>query len=302
MPSPDATYEDRFGRISRRAQRLARFARWHGKRLTGRPTRILAEIRWRLGDEVMAMPVYEALKTAHPDAQLSVLCNFPDLLRDNPFVDAVNPDDPSPDRYILLRGAARTRFRPQVHAEKAGVGLLPRPRLHYVSWDTPLAAELPDKPFVAVSTGATWPTKRWPAARWQRLGAQLIEAGHELVQVGRNDERIGSGHNFVDRTSVYEAACLLRRARLFICGDSGLMHVALAADVPVLALFGPTDPTILVRDDPRLHVIRNARACQGCWNTLQMAQEGVCPLHIPGCMETITADQVFAEAARLLAD
>ena len=64
--------------------------RWSMKRLTRLQRRILVEIRWRLGDEIMAIPIYEALREQWPQSHIAVLCNHPDLLAGNPHVDAVN--------------------------------------------------------------------------------------------------------------------------------------------------------------------------------------------------------------------
>ena len=43
-------------------------------------------------------------------------------------------------------------------------------------------------------------------------------------------------------TTLAEAAALLKKARLAVCNDSGLMHLAAAVGTPVISLFGPTHP------------------------------------------------------------
>ena len=290
------TYEDQFDRAQRCARRLLRGVRWT---LGGR--RILVELRWRLGDEVMALPIYEALRAKYPDCHTTVLCSYPDLLTDNPFVDAVNQVDRDPDRYLVLRSGPRDVYRLEHYAQCAGVPVPEtRPRLYYEDWSTPLLDGI-EAPIVAVSSGASWPTKRWPIDRWVALCRALEGAGYAIVELGRNDERIGVGVGLLDQTTIREAACVLHAARLFVCCDSGLMHLALAAGTRTLALFGPTEPTILIRDEPNLAVMKNEEPCQGCWNiSLEMEAPGVCPRNRPMCLESITTEAALERAHALL--
>ncbi|MCP4642931.1 MAG: glycosyltransferase family 9 protein, partial [bacterium] len=197
----------------------------------------------------------------------------------------VNTEGLSPDRYILLRGAPRAAYRLGHYACRAGVATPEtRPCITYGDWSTPALdrVESQGKPLVAVSSGATWATKRWNVERWAALCTGLRDVGYAVVQLGQGDERIGVGACLVDETTVREAACVLRAAKLFIGCDSGLMHLALAVGTQTLALFGPTDPSILVRNEPKLSVLTNERACRGCWNDAgREVREGVCPLEIP---------------------
>ena len=290
-------YEDRFHAVSRRVDRLRRAVSWRAKGWRGKPRTVLVEINWRLGDEIMALPVYEAIKNTWPDARLVVHCTHAGLLEGNPWVDAVNENCEQPDRYICLRSASRTERRIAHYARLAGVAApAAPPTLYLQDWESPLFAELPDAPIVALAAGATWPTKRWSHRQWHELLTMLRKKGIATVELGQStDERISTDVSLIDRTSVRDAACVLRRACLFVGSDSGLMHLALAVDTPVVALFGPTDPAVLVGEDPRLLSVTNERPCQGCWNgDLRMHEPGICPLSIPDCLETITPAAVFA--------
>ncbi len=284
-------------------------ARWIARRTLRRQLRIVIEIRWRLGDEIMAIPIYEGIKRRYPFCNLSVWCNHPDLLIRNPHVDQVHGPEQQPnfsecDRYVLLRGAPRDAFRLDHYARLAAIPTPPmNPRLYYEDWTASQLAEAGIKPkqFIAVSSGATWDTKEWPMANWQQLCRALANDGHTVVQVGHNDSRIEAVHDLVDRTTVRDVACVLRHAQLLVCNDSGLMHLALAVGTPVLGLFGPTNAAMLVRASTKLLAMTNGRNCQGCWNspTVQMT-EGTCPLNISSCMETLTVDSVLEGARELL--
>ena len=58
---------------------------------------------------------------------------------------------------------------------------------------------------------------------------------------------------------LYELACWLSGARLYIGNDSGITHLAAAAGAPVVALFGPTDPAIWAPRGERVRVVATAR-------------------------------------------
>ena len=296
------TYEDQFNPVVRRLRRAQRSVAWSCKRVLGTPANILVEMRWRLGDEIMAIPIYEGLKQQYPSARLTAWCNYPEVLAGNPFVDAVHAGDDDIhglpcDRYILMRGAPRDVFRLDHYAERAGIPPpASNPRLYYDNWDAPVVSEASGNlgDFIAVCTGASWPTKRWPISQWQALCRYLERTGNGIVQVGKNDEPIGVGLSLLDRTSIREIACVLRAASLLVCCDSGLMHLALAVGTPVVALFGPTVASILIRKGLPCTVLTNGRPCQGCWNiTQQMIEPGVCPLKISSCMEPLAADTVL---------
>ncbi len=306
-----SAYEDPFGPIERRLRRMSRAVRWRILPWFGRQRHMLAEIRWRLGDEVMALPLYEAIKARYPGVRLTVWCNYPDLLTGHPYVDSVNESPVRVDAYRLLRGASRTVFRLAQYARNASVPMpAARPRLYYPDWDAPQLGMLPvERPLVAICTGATWPTKRWPLENWRGLCRKLADEGAGVVQVGHGeDERVGLGACLVGQTTVREAACVLHASDLLITGDSGLMHLARAAGTPVMALFGPTAPAILIRDDPGFLALLNGRPCQGCWNapvsrpeTPRMEQEGVCPKGLAHCLGTISVETALDKALGMLA-
>ena len=303
MQVPEMSYEDRYSLAGRWAARGARTAAWYAKTIVGSPRRILVEIRWRLGDEIMALPIYEALRMEYPDAALHVWCNYPELLEGNPFVDAINDPHPNPDHYIFLRSGPRDVQRLEHYAEIANVPPPPlRPRLFFEDWDTPLLADVA-RPFIALAAGASWPTKRWPIEHWRALGHALQQRGYSVVELGHETESIGIGQSLCGKTNVRNAACVLRAARILVCCDSGLMHLALAAGTPTLALFGPTDPAILVRTEEAFHPIMAQAPCQGCWNRdSRPLDPGTCPEGDPFCLKAIAVETVIDKVCALLGD
>ncbi|MCX5769848.1 MAG: glycosyltransferase family 9 protein [Candidatus Hydrogenedentes bacterium] len=256
----------------------------------------------------MALPIYPALRDLHPGCRVSVVCNYPDLLRDNPYAAPVDADRPEPDLIVDLRSGPRQAYRVAHYARLAGVPVpTARPCLYYEDWHTPQLESLGDR-YVAVAAGASWPTKRWGNTRWRAVCRAVQDMGYRVVELGHAGEQIGVGVSLAGQTSIREAACVLHSARLLVTCDSGLMHLGLAAGTRVLALFGPTDPDILVRDEPLLDVVRSRVECRGCWNrrkkpftpgTCPESTERIAPGRTP-CMEQISVEQVTAALQKIL--
>ncbi len=292
-----ATFYEQWGPVSRRVRRAGHFARFVAKTSLGLRPSLLVELRWRLGDEIMALPVFEALRAKWPAARIGVLSNYPDIFIDNPFVDVVNPPAPSPDAYYLLRGAPRDVSRAEHYAREVDVPVpADRPLLYYRDWISPLLDELPrgEGPLIAIAPGASWAPKRWAADSWRALARDLEARGCRVFEVCGAGESVGVGCSFAGRTSVREAAVLLHAARVVVASDSGLMHLARAADAPVVALFGPTEPAMLVGGDEGLARVTNGLACSGCWNAGRMREPGACPIGVADCLGTIRVGDVAA--------
>jgi lipopolysaccharide heptosyltransferase I len=104
--------------------------------------------------------------------------------------------------------------------------------------------------FALLNPGAGWGAKQWPAGRYGEVGRRLAENGLKaLINYGPGEEDLASavegasGGAAVKFTgSLTQLIALTRRARLFIGGDTGPMHLAAALGVPVVGIFGPTDP------------------------------------------------------------
>lgn len=154
---------------------------------------------------------------------------------------------------------------------------------------------------VALAPGGTWDTKRWPKENWRTLAEALTEFGARLILLGSAGEKLDVGTDFCGRTSVVDAASLLKHCDALVSGDSGLLHLALALGRPVVGLYGPTKPEYYVQPGEPLHPVSNERPCAGCWNEGGVMREpGVCPLGIDPCLGTISVDSVLGQVRAVL--
>jgi heptosyltransferase I len=104
--------------------------------------------------------------------------------------------------------------------------------------------------FAILNPGAGWGAKRWPAERYGRVARALADSGVNAIlnygpgeeNLAREAEAASEGAARPMQCSITELIALTRRARLFIGGDTGPLHLAAALQVPVVAIFGPTDP------------------------------------------------------------
>ncbi len=151
---------------------------------------------------------------------------------------------------------------------------------------------------VVLNPGAGWGAKQWPAERYGEVAKELSRYGwHPIINFGPREETLAqiaahaSGRVALATSfSVGELIALMRRACLFIGGDTGPMHLAAALHVPVVALFGPTDPA---RNGPyrtRSTVLRNPLSATSLSHRTQPDQG----------LLAITVEQVVAAALRLL--
>jgi heptosyltransferase-1 len=152
--------------------------------------------------------------------------------------------------------------------------------------------------FLLLNPGAGWGAKQWPAERYGQVAKQLLQDGlKSLINIGPGEEDLahaveaasgGAAETFSG--SFTQLIALTRRARLFIGGDTGPMHLAAALGVPVVAIFGPTDPA---RNGPfgtRARVLRSPASSTSYQHVFQPDD---------GLLE-VSSGQVVAAARQLL--
>jgi heptosyltransferase-3 len=102
----------------------------------------------------------------------------------------------------------------------------------------------------AIHPFAGSPKKRWPLERFQDL-AHRLERRMPVVWCAGPEDELSGARRFSD---LYELACWLAAARIYIGNDSGPTHLAAAVGTPVVALFGPSDPTVWAPRGPRVAI------------------------------------------------
>ncbi len=104
---------------------------------------------------------------------------------------------------------------------------------------------------IGLNPGSVWPTKRYPAEKFAAVADRLIkELNAKIIIIGGAADkeaaaRVTAGMNesvinLAGQTTLKQLTALTKRLNLLITNDSGAMHIAVAQQVPVVAIFGPT--------------------------------------------------------------
>jgi heptosyltransferase-2 len=118
---------------------------------------------------------------------------------------------------------------------------------------------------IALHPGSGSETKNWPIERWIELGSVLLANGHSLMIIGGEADTVrtqtlrsiwkGKPIQFAENLPLPHLAALLE-GTVFVGHDSGISHIAAAADARCLLLFGPTDPAIWAPVNANVTVLR----------------------------------------------
>jgi heptosyltransferase III len=104
-----------------------------------------------------------------------------------------------------------------------------------------IPCDVPRERFAVIHPFSGSPRKNWPLDKFRGLARGLERTMPVQWCAGREDPPL-EGAVLID--DLYDLAYWLARASLYIGNDSGITHLAAAVGTPVLALFGPTDPTV----------------------------------------------------------
>jgi heptosyltransferase-2 len=158
---------------------------------------------------------------------------------------------------------------------------------------------------VAIGAGASYGSaKCWPPDRFAEVANCLAnESGADIILFGTATETAVSSAitagmqrapvDFTGKTAIADLPALLSQCHLFIGNDSGAMHVAASVGLPVVAIFGPTDPCGTAPVTLRRTVMQEKPYCSPCFLRR-------CPTD-HRCMTRISAASVATAAQSWLA-
>lgn len=156
------------------------------------------------------------------------------------------------------------------------------------------------QPRIAIGAGASYGSaKCWPPDRFAELANRLqSQSGAAVILFGTAGEAavssaIAAGMrrppiDLTGKTAVADLPALLSQCQMFIGNDSGAMHVAAAVGLPVVAVFGPTDPLGTSPVTPRCTIVQEKPYCSPCFLRR-------CPTD-HRCMTRVTPDAVESAA------
>ncbi|MCZ6853348.1 MAG: lipopolysaccharide heptosyltransferase II [Gammaproteobacteria bacterium] len=139
-------------------------------------------------------------------------------------------------------------------------------------------------------------TKRWPAEHYAEVARHVVSLGHQVWLIGSPKDMkvcraienlVPNGlTNLAGKTSLLDAVDLLAQAERVVTNDSGLMHIASALGIRVVAIFGSTTPDFTPPLGREAQVVRNNLPCSPCF-------QRECPLGHMNCLNELTPRQVI---------
>lgn len=159
-----------------------------------------------------------------------------------------------------------------------------------------------------LAPGSVWPTKMWTETGFAEIAKRLRERGFRVALMGSKSEAELCGRiaqavdgvvSFAGRTNLFDSFELLATAQLLVCNDSGAMHMAAAAGVPTVSVFGPT-----VLDFGYRPWQNSARVAQLELECRPCGKHGAksCPLGTHACMKQIGSEVVWKKALTLMSN
>lgn len=160
-------------------------------------------------------------------------------------------------------------------------------------------------------SGGTSQLKQWPVGNFIQLGRRLQdEHKARLVLVGgAGDETLGAelqrglgaaAINLIGRTTLRQLAALLGQCKLFVGNDTGPMHIAAAAGIPVVAVFGSSCHHRFHPWSEKHRVVANVLPCSPCANEPHRDRCVQCVFDHPKCLRELPPEGVMAAINELL--
>ena len=161
-----------------------------------------------------------------------------------------------------------------------------------------------EKKNITLCPGAAYgASKRWPAIHFAKLAILLIDHGYNVHIMGANAEieiadtiqkhTSNSCINWCGKLRLESAIDVMSQSDCVVANDSGLMHMAAALDIAVIALYGATKPSFAPPLTDKAESLYIDIACRPCGSR-------VCPLKHYDCLFKVTPNQVFSKIQDLL--
>ncbi len=161
-----------------------------------------------------------------------------------------------------------------------------------------------EEKIVIIHPGSRWLAKSWFEERYAMVADQLQRfhsvrvlfsgSEKERMRVKKIQEKmLTTSVSIVGQTTILQLAALMKKCTLFLGNDNGPMHIAAAMGLPVVAIFGPTDPKVWGPWGKGHHAIFKNFDCRTCFFS-------GCNLGEGSCMGAVSVNEVMDAVADCL--
>lgn len=216
------------------------------------------------------------------------------------------------DQYLALADQAIDRtaidrfglHRPVMHIPND------KPSLGHHGLSQATLSEFLSHAIMAICPGAEYgPAKQWPASHFAQVANDwLAGEKHRAIVIVGGPKDVESAAaisaaihttnralNIAGKTTLLEAFRWIATARVAVSNDSGLMHAAAALGVPVVGIFGSSDPHHTPPHAKAARTVSLNLSCSPCF-------QRVCPLGTTACLRDLSPQQVMNAVNGLTAD
>jgi ADP-heptose:LPS heptosyltransferase len=281
--------------------------------------RILVNRQNALGDVILASPIVRKLKLDNPDSKIDVLTRFPEVFRNNPHVNVINPAiHNNYDRIINLDLVYEND--PKKHITDAYADFVfgqhtfdKQPELF--SSNSYQLDKFTGTDFIVIHMRKYgWPNRNLSEVFWQSVIRDLLtHTDYKIVQIGAPDEIAFSGNDrLVDHRGKFEIQYikeLINLSRAFIGIDTATLHIAACTNTPIISVFTSAhhDFRKPLREDetkffPILPKEQNGDilACYGCQADIPPPNTGFhCRRNDVICTQSIRKEDIISSLLKL---
>ncbi len=207
--------------------------------------------------------------------------------------------NPSPPHTIDLYNEAVNRAGGKIFANRPALRVPAKPKDYAIFND--------NRAVVAIAPGASYPTKKWSAERFSKLTRMIhdkLGAGILLILTEQDREIMSLSKDIPEEDlkilmnkDLSSLASQVRTADILVCNDSALSHLGSAVGTPVIALFGPTHPTLGFSPRGMRDVVMGVdEPCRPC----SLHGKKACFREEQFCLTRITVDDVFRQTEKMI--
>lgn len=159
-----------------------------------------------------------------------------------------------------------------------------------------------DKPVIALLPGAEYgEAKRWPIAYYSSLAEKIIAEGYQVWVLGSEKDNLKAKQiikseniiNLCGQTTLEDSIDLLSVCACAVTNDSGLMHIAAAVDIPLIAIYGSSTPEYTPPMSNKAIIEYIKLECSPCF-------ERQCPLKHTNCLKNIKPEMIMKHIGKVL--
>ena len=123
------------------------------------------------------------------------------------------------------------------------------------------------KPYIVLAPETNWDIKNIKQQLIDELCNYYKGRGVSAIIIGSKNNSVSNKNDIRGKTTILEALKIIKESEYLISADSVFMHMAAAVEIPVLSLFGPTDPA-RIAPQGKCHVVRKDIFCSPCYKEI----------------------------------